>query len=120
MLLLESVVLTCARHFLQEHRRCYGFARIERHRGEAIALEPHGLLATIFLDLVLSERVVGRESQTVRRSKLRRQLCIHALTILIGERVAHIVWNTVQLTDSWSIRDLRASSDRTRGVIAPR
>src|SRR3954462_3427630 len=119
MLLLIAVVFTGASHFLQEHRSRHCLTCIEGHGGEAVALQPNGLLATVFFDVVLSERVVRCERQAIGRRKLCSELSIAALALLIRERITNVVRNAVQLASSWGIRDMRACSDGSRSRVAP-
>src|SRR5690606_22345890 len=91
---------------------------------KAVTLHPHGLLAAVFRKLVARHRVVEGQLQRVRRRKLNDRLRIDALATDVGERVADIVRNAVELTVLGSILDDGIRRDRSTrlidcGIIVP-
>src|SRR5207342_2150560 len=117
-LLLVTEVLAAVGDIAEVGRRGNGFVRIEGQVGEAVgALQPHGLLAAIFGDLVARIGVVQGKGHAVRRPELQYRLAIEPLTLEVRKRVADVVRQAVQLTDRRRVGDdgVRAQRDIRAG-----
>ena len=62
MLLFVAEVLAGAGELVEQHRRGNFITRVELEAVEAVALQPDGLLAAIFRQLVEGPRVVERSA----------------------------------------------------------
>jgi hypothetical protein len=80
MLLFVTEIFAGAGELMQVNGRGNFVARVEFQHVEAVALQPDGLLATIFRELVFGNRVIAGQRQGVDGRELQGQLRIRTLT----------------------------------------
>src|SRR5688572_9853570 len=117
-LLLETVVLLSAGHLMDVDRRSnLRIVSVENDVVEAaVALHPDRLFAAVFGNLLLGHRVVESQGQSVSRRELHDGLSIDTLALQIGERIANILRNAVEL--AWGRCILNQSGRADRAVCA--
>ncbi len=118
VLLLEAEVLRGAFVLLQKRGRRDDLAGVEHDLIEVVGVHPERLVAAIFLQLALRERVVGGQPQALDRLELDRQLPVDALTLAIREVIPDVVRNRVERAFSGRVLDGRAGCE-LRGQLGP-
>ena len=106
MLLLVAEVLAGAGELVEQRRRRDRLVGVELQAIEAIALQPDGLLAAIFLEVHQRVGVVRRQREAFHGRVLQRELAIEALALGIRECIADIVGDAVQLAIGRRIDDV--------------
>src|SRR6185503_3912561 len=91
MLLFVTEVLVGTGELMQQHRGGNRTTRVELDAIEAVALQPDGLLAAVFGQLVARPGVIERQGDGLDRGELQGTLKVGALALHVRERVTDVV-----------------------------